>query len=138
MTLTVHRKSTRNGATLGRLSIDGEPEMFTLEDAIREVKVPGETCIPPGRYRVVIDYSQRWRRLLPRLLNVPNFSGVRMHAGNAQGDTTGCVLVGLGVSGNTITRSRDAMLRLMTIIAPVLAKGEPVWITIHNPIDAVA
>lgn len=130
MTLTLHRQPSQPWGTPGRLSIDGEPESFTLEDIVRDVKIPGDTAIAAGRYRVVIDYSQRFQKLLPRLLNVPNFSGVRIHAGNTAADTHGCILVGLGRAPRGITRSRAAMARLLPQIAQAATKGE-VWIDIH-------
>lgn len=133
MNLTLKRFPSQPFGTRGLLSIGNEPELYTLEDPIRDVKIPGETCIPPGRYRVVIDYSQRFQKLLPRLLDVPNFTGVRIHSGNTSADTSGCILVGLGKSATGITRSRAAMDRLLTLIAPVLAKGEQVWIDIEGP-----
>lgn len=133
MNLRLKRFPSQSYGTRGLLSIGNEPELYTLEDPIRDVKIPGETCIPPGKYRVVIDYSQRFQKLLPRLLDVPNFTGVRIHSGNTSADTSGCILVGLGKSATGITRSRAAMDRLLTLIAPVLAKGEQVWIDIEGP-----
>ena len=130
MNLTLSRKPSEAWGTPGRLSIDGEPECFTLEDVVRDVKIPGETAIPAGRYRVVIDYSQRFQKLLPRLLDVPHFAGVRIHAGNTAADTHGCILVGLGQGPQGITRSRKAMARLLPQIAQAATKGD-VWIDIR-------
>ena len=71
-------------------------DCFTLEDKVREdgVKVVGETAIPAGKYELCISYSGRYGKLMPRLLNVENFSGILIHPGNTQKDTAGCVLVG--------------------------------------------
>jgi len=52
------------------------------------------TAIPCGSYNLVINYSNRYKRPLPRLLNVPNFSGILIHPGNTTEDTAGCILVG--------------------------------------------
>jgi hypothetical protein len=66
-----------------------------LEDPERDIKIPGETCIPCGTYIVVIDYSERFKRRLPHLLDVPNFTGIRIHPGNSAINTSGCLLPGL-------------------------------------------
>lgn len=109
-------------------------ECFSLEDAIRDVKVPGKTAIPAGRYRVVITYSPRFKKRLPLLLNVPGFEGVRIHSGNSDEDTEGCILVGTTqglVSDNWIGGSREAMKALFAKIEAAEARNESVWLEIH-------
>ena len=133
MTLTLHRRPSQSWGTPGLLSIDGEPECFTLEDVVRSgPKVVHETAIPAGRYRVVITRSQRFQKMLPLLLNVPGFEGVRMHAGNTSADTSGCPLVCLGRFERGVTRSREAMDRLQPQIAAALARGDDVQIEVVN------
>jgi hypothetical protein len=77
------------------LDIDGHAESYVLEDVERDIKIPGETCIPTGTYVVVIDYSNRFQRRLPHILDVPGFTGIRIHPGNSAIDTSGCLLPGL-------------------------------------------
>lgn len=133
MTLLLKREPSQPWGTRGRLFLDGEPECLTLEDVVRDgPKVLHETAVPAGRYRVVIDYSQRFGRMMPHILDVPGFEGVRIHSGNVADDTSGCVLVGLGKSEQGITRSRQAFDRLIQQLAPALARGEQVWITIED------
>jgi len=67
---------------------------FTLEDASLIHKIKHETCIPPGTYKVILAPSPRFKKVLPRLLDVPNFEGVLIHKGNDNKDTSGCILVG--------------------------------------------
>ena len=90
-------------STLGKLIAYGTPLIaYTLEDAVREIpgmpvsewKIKGRTAIPVGAYDLVITYSNRFKRLMPLLVDVPGFEGVRIHAGNTHEDTEGCVLVG--------------------------------------------
>lgn len=119
--------------TPGKLYADDEYLCQTLEDKERDVKVYGQTAIPLGRYQVVITMSNRFGRLMPLLLDVPEFSGIRMHTGNTTADTDGCILVGqdntdedawLGNSKITFPRVYDA-------INSALQRGETVWITIE-------
>src|SRR5262245_59056606 len=99
MEMVLQRDDPTTERTIGHLFIDGQYQCFTLEDEIRDgPKVMHETAIPVGRYRVVITRSQRFERMLPLLLDVPNFEGIRIHAGNTDKDTSGCILVGMSRS----------------------------------------
>ncbi len=94
MKLRLQREPSSGGATLGSLFIDGVFECYTLEDVERPVKVPHETAIPAGTYKLVVDFSNRFQRKMPHVLNVPGFDGIRIHTGNTDKDTEGCILVG--------------------------------------------
>lgn len=108
MKLEVKRLHRTKKSTIGELTIDGKFECYTLEDIERDVKIKGETAIPKGTYKVIINQSNRFKRLLPLLIGVPNFEGVRIHAGNSNHDTEGCILVGMNRSLDYITKSRKA------------------------------
>ena len=78
---------------------------------------------------VLLTFSQRFQRLLPILLNVPMFTGIRIHAGNTAADTEGCILVGQERAGNQILKSRSALEALL----PKLVTGadqEDLWISV--------
>lgn len=126
MELALKRKWLTPRSTIGELSIDGVFECFVLEDRYRpppEVKVSRETCIPCGRYEVQVTYSPRFQRPLPLLLDVPGFSGVRIHPGNKASDTEGCLLPGLQRGADTVLQSKLAFdglfLRLRAAAGPV-------------------
>ena len=112
MVITVKRLYKTENSTIGELLIDGVFECFTLEDKERPVKIKGETAIPKGTYRVIINESNRFKRLLPLLIDVPNFEGVRIHSGNSNHDTEGCILVGQTRNKNYIGQSRKAFDKL--------------------------
>jgi len=94
MQIKVIRREYSLKSTIGELYIDNRFECFTLEDRIRALKVPGTTAIPVGNYEVVVTWSNRFKRPLPLLMNVPNYEGVRIHTGNTDENTEGCLLVG--------------------------------------------
>lgn len=123
MLLELIRHTRGETWTAGRLSIDGRPFCDTLEDTVRTLrspvdKVPGKTAIPAGEYRVSVTHSPRFGRELPLLENVPYFSGVRIHAGNSDRDTEGCILVGKAdsVAGRLAAASRAVEAELTRIL----------------------
>jgi hypothetical protein len=74
--------------------------------------------------------SNRFKKILPLLLDVPNFEGVRIHSGNTAEDTEGCILVGLEQTSDGVGRSRDAMAVIMPLIADAIKRGERVELEI--------
>lgn len=120
--------------TLGRLAINGVFACFTCEDAVRQVegrpvedwKIHGKTAIPKGDYIVIINYSNRFRRELPLLLEVPGFTGVRIHSGNTAVDTEGCLLVGKSRAKNGVGQSRLAFEDLFQKIEGAYTRHEPI------------
>jgi hypothetical protein len=133
MILRLVRTDFTDKETIGEMYVDDVFECFTLEDVFRDlgVKVAGETAIPYGVYDISITYSPRFGRYLPLLLSVPNFSGVRIHAGNTHKDTEGCLIVGETWDGKGfVGNSRKAMKKLQEKIQKALDNKEPVYIEI--------
>jgi hypothetical protein len=129
MNITVARKEFTEKSTIGDLLIDGEFECFTLEDCVRPVKIKGMTAITAGVYEVVINFSERFKRPLPLLLKVPDFEGVRIHPGNTDADTEGCILVGRMKQPDFIGESRVAFEALFTKMQDAAAR-EKIFIEI--------
>ena len=113
MKLTISRLYYKEAYTIGKLFIDGEYHCDTLEDVPRVIKVDHETCIPKGTYDVIISMSQRFKKLMPSLLNVPGFEGIRIHSGNTHADTSGCILVGQNKIKGMLVNSRLEFDKLM-------------------------
>lgn len=138
MNIALKRTEFGEEFTIGVLSIDGAFECYTLEDKVREVdgqpvgmwKVKGQTAIPRGRYQVIRDMSVRLKRILPLLVAVPGFAGIRIHPGNTAEDTEGCLLVGTQKDDHSVLNSRTAFAALDQKIKAAIALGEQVWITI--------
>lgn len=138
MRLTLIRKYKLPTYTIGKLYIDGEYFCDTLEDKdrgltddmtvseISKTKIKKETAIPTGTYKVTITYSNRFKKNMPLINDVKGFEGIRIHSGNTDKDTEGCVLVGFNkVKGNVIN-SRDTYNKLFSI----LSKSNNITITI--------
>lgn len=134
MKLLLTRFQATDNSTVGRLLVDGAPECYTLEDALRYPgqKIADKTAIDPGTYRVVIDASTRFRRLMPHVLDVPDFTGIRIHWGNTDADTRGCILVGHAwVPGSErITGSQVAFDQLFAKLEAAEARGEVIELEI--------
>lgn len=140
MKLHLQREPSVDGRTFGALYLNGVWQCWTLEDVIRQPpppatggadwvrswKVPARTAIPTGIYPVTLTPSARFGQILPLLGNVPGFEGIRIHAGNTEADTEGCILVGTSRDdgGNRILNSRVArdalMLKLRGAASPPL------------------
>lgn len=142
MEIKVLRKIYTGTSTIGELSIDGKFFCYTLEDVCRdvnrngikdaeEIKEHGKTAIWAGRYEVILNVSNRFKVLMPLLLNVPHFAGIRIHNGNTAEHTEGCILVGDSKSANFIGNSKVTFARLMVLLKNA-AKKESIFITIVN------
>lgn len=144
MEIKITRLHFSDKCTIGELTIAGDDiKLHTLEDkdrkiaqgdelkAIKNIKAFGNTAIPYGRYEVVMTYSNRFKQVMPLLLNVPAFEGVRIHAGNTAEDTEGCILVGYqkDAANDRILQSRPAIAELYMLISESVKK-EKVYIEI--------
>ena len=130
MKLLLKRLHKTSNSTIGELSVDGKFECYTLEDVERESKIYGKTAIPKGTYEIVITMNNRFKIVLPLLLKVPNFEGVRIHAGNYAKDTEGCILLGQTRSLDFIGNSKKAVSNFLPKLKNALNNGK-VYLTIE-------
>ncbi len=119
---------------IGDFFIDGVFFCYSLEDQIRysDKKVYGKTAIPDGRYKVILTMSNRFKRIMPLLLDVPNFSGVRLHGGNTAENSHGCPLIAFNTDKVKIWGSAEkALTKKLQEFKNNTLEGE-IWLTIEN------
>lgn len=107
--------------TIGKLYIDNKYFCDTLEDTVRFLrtkkdKVYDHTAIPAGNYKIILSYSSKFKRKLPEILNVPFFTGIRIHRGNYPKDTLGCILVGFNTKKGMVTSSTVTEKKLIALM----------------------
>ncbi len=132
--LQVKRTDYTHQSTIGELDIEGRPFCYTLEDVVRPggMKVKGETAIPAGRYRVRNTFSAKFGKVLPQIMDVPMFEGIRIHGGNDKNDTEGCLLLGMHRGRDHIDTCKPALDHVYAVITGAEAAGKEVYITITD------
>lgn len=152
MNITVYRKWKKATYTIGKLLVNGNAFCESLEDkdrglsdnmteaAIKLKKVYAETAIPTGTYEVKLTFSskfssRRWGRkykgLVPQIMNVKGFSGVRIHPANTALELEGCIAIGKNQEVGKVLQSTIYYYKLMdTYIVPASNRGEKIYITI--------
>ena len=113
--------------TLGYRQIDN-----CVMDGKTSIKVRGWTAINAGRYHMRLTHSTRFKRYLPELLDVPGFTGVRIHAGDTVADTSGCILLGEAYKPGDMVNSA-ASVDLFCRWLAVAERIDEVWISVVNP-----
>ena len=145
MEIILTRTEKNAASTIGKLAIVGHSfTCLALEDVdrgltkamtldqIQAAKVQNKTAIPTGRYQVIIDFSTRFQKAMPLLLNVPGFAGIRIHSGNTDADTDGCILLGTArVNTDFIANSREAFAAFYPLLQQAINNHETVFITIQ-------
>lgn len=135
MLLELQRKPSSANATIGELFLNGVHECYTLEDVVRPAKIQNETAIPSGGYDVTITFSNRFGKRMPLLESVPNFSGIRIHCGNTDKDTDGCILVGNSiVNSDDVGGSRVAFDELFPKLSDAFEANDPIRIVIKDAV----
>lgn len=141
MKLVNRRLFLGNSYTIGKLSIDGKYFCDTIEDKVRDInkngifdngehKVYAETAIPYGLYKVVVSYSPKFKRMLPEILDVNNFTGIRIHRGNTAKDSAGCLIVGFNRKKGMVLDSTICEEKLVKILTKAQSKNEDITIEI--------
>ena len=142
MRLLLDRKYKKPGYSIGKLYINGFYFCDTLEDKdrglkqsmelkeLKKLKVAKETAIPTGSYVLIISYSKKFKRDLIAVIDVPAYSGIRIHSGNTAKDTEGCILVGKNKEVGKVINSRYYYENLHLMVKDALERGEKVTLDI--------
>ena len=127
--------------TPGRMYLDNKFLCFTCEDedrhletsleSVSDKKVFGKTAIPRGRYALTTSFSNRFQKVLPAVLDVPGFTGIRIHGGNTAEDSHGCVLVGKVRTSTGIAKCADMVARVIAEIDDAQELGIESWLEIE-------
>lgn len=143
MRLNLKRKFLDPEYTVGSLSINGRYICDTIEDKVRDTnqdgdlddpgegKVFGKTAIPYGLYKVRLTMSPKFKRLLPILLNVPHFTGIRIHRGNTAKDSHGCILPGENNTKGRVDKSTKYEMLIIEEMLKAIKNGENITIKIE-------
>lgn len=112
--------------TMSRVYVDGDFFCFGLEpydasittdtpiDTILELKKnKGKIAIPIGTYNLTYNWSNKYKKKLPLILDTPGFRGVRMHSGNRVEDTLACLLCGKFYKNGWLSDSRNTMAKFI-------------------------
>ena len=136
MDIRIVRRYKKADYTVGDLYLNNRWVCNTLEprciDWSRQQKVPGETAIPPGTYPVEMLHSKRFNRLMPFLMDVPQFEGVMIHTGNSPKQTKGCILVGYNTVRGLVLKSREAFDKLLVALDNARRSGHIVACTVQE------
>lgn len=133
-TLNLH---PAENATLGRMYLDNVFFCHTCEDDDRFLeggvteKIHGRTAIPRGRYRLITSFSNRFQRVLPLVVDVPSFTGVRIHGGNRAEDSHGCILAGKVRTATGVAQCADSVSRIIDQIDSGEEMGIETWLEIE-------
>jgi hypothetical protein len=134
MKLLLRRKFKGETYTIGDLFIDGVFFCNTLEDKVRPLpkscpntskgisckckeKVYSQTAIPEGIYKVTMQMSPKYKKRMPYLHDVPHFIGILIHSGNTDGDSAGCILVGINSVNGKVVQSKATFDKLYAILS---------------------
>lgn len=128
MNIKLIRTKSNNEYTEGKLYINEVYFCDTLEDkdrglnqsmsndTIKSIKVYANTCIPYGIYKIIISMSNKFKKMMPEVLQVKGFKGIRIHSGNTTKDTEGCILVGKKYKEGVLKDSMKTFNALMSIL----------------------
>ena len=130
----IDRKWFTDKSTVGELFLQGERFCYTIEDTCRQKKLYGKTAIPSGRYEVIMDWSERHQKVMPHILNVPGFTGIRFDVANTANDVLGCIGVGFRRDVDIIYDSKKAHEALCKEILSRLENG-PLFLSIAGGIS---
>lgn len=154
MKIKLIRKAKTDSYTIGDLYVNDVFICNTIEDTdrglkqdmnsieISKIKVQDQTAIPTGKYKITLSiqspsfskkpyYLNFCNGYLPRLENVPGFTGILIHRGVDQNHSSGCIIVGYNTIKGKVTNSQKAFETVYSMLKEADDKGENIFITIE-------
>lgn len=135
MHIRAHRNVFTDTSTISSVTVNDDFVCYFLEDTDRKLedggtKVYGRTAIPRGFYEIKMDYSPKYKRNMPHVLDVPGFEGIRIHPGNKADDTEGCLIPGSSYRKDWVSESKVAYENLLSMMLNAWTAGEKVTLEI--------
>lgn len=132
----LNREVFKDDFTLGQFYINGEHFAYTCEDKDRHLeiggeKIPAQTAIPRGRYRLTASPSNRFKRIMPLIKAVPHFDGIRIHGGNTHLNTEGCPLIGEERTDDGVRKCSEVVDTLIRRIMDEEKRGNMLYVTVR-------
>lgn len=150
--LVEDRKWKKEDYTIGRLYVNDAFFSNTMEDkdrgldkawplkTIELAKVYGKTAIPTGTYVIKLTYSpefanrswgKKYGGLVPEIMDVPGFTGIRIHPLNTADESLGCIGVGENkYKGRIVYATRYYSELMDNYLMPAHKSGDIITITI--------
>ena len=137
MRVKLKRIAFKDEYTIGKVYINDRYFCDALEDKDRglydwqsveyilEKKIKHKTAIPYGMYKLLWSYSPKYKRMMPEIMGVKGFSGIRVHSGNTAEHSSGCVLLGYNKKVGMVLDSRKVCKKFDDIVEGYYKKGEP-------------
>lgn len=145
-TVKMRRKYHKNTYCISHLYIGKEEKYFcdAIEDVVRdlnhngiidadEVKIYGETAIPCGRYYVTFNKTsleigkKAEHGVIPYVHNVNSFEHIRIHNGEDEKNSEGCIILGYNKKPGKVVDSVDCCLAFYKRM-----KYRPFWLEITD------
>ena len=136
-------RTLEDWGTLGEVFINDEFFCYSLENPVRDVKVPSDTAIWSGTYQVgfrveTTPMTQRYQKKYKwfhkhiEVKDVRDFTGIYFHVGNWTKDTDGCILLGDGMRKHAemITSSTSAFTDFYEKVSVALLRDEEVTLEV--------
>lgn len=142
MKIELKRIAKKPKYTIGKMYIDGKYICDTIEDTdrgltdkmsveeVKSKKVYGETAIPSGTYTVRLTYSNKYKKVMPQIMNVKGFEGIRIHSGNTEKDSLGCIIVGQNKEVGKVLNSRVTYTKVFDLLKGASDHGQPIELVI--------
>lgn len=127
--LSLNRRIFTDRSTIGDLFYRGDAFSQAIELSSRKGDEKGLLAIPAGRYKVKLLHSPKFKRIMPRLIDVSGREGILIHPANRAEELDGCIAPGIYTEKmpDFVSSSRVTFQKLFDLLE---AEKEPIYINI--------